>query len=83
MTIKPGQFYVAKDDDGEVLRRLRIIGDYPFTDTPRGTNIKSDDYVLIEDFPSKMIKHSVGEIRLCPRHNLMMVFELEEEENDE
>lgn len=61
-----GDYWIATDEDGTVLRKVRIVGWYPFE------NIHH--YVLIEEQPSKMKTGRTWEISRCPEFNLRYVF---------
>lgn len=65
-----GDYWVAKDTDGEVLRRVRIVGRYPFDN--------DHYYILIEEQPAKMKTGRDFEIGKCPEFNLRYVFSPEE-----
>lgn len=66
--IEIGEVWVAKNTDGAVLRRLRILALYP-------SNMEKT--WIYEELPSKMNRTGFRRIETCPEFNLRYVFERE------
>lgn len=73
--IEPGQYWSARSVNNEVLRRIRIIAEYP-------AEYGFCDYAgrawIFEDHAAKL-KTRVGQLGVTPEFNLRYVFELERE----
>jgi len=61
--IEVNQEWVAKDEDGEVIRILRILAPHP------------DGGYIFTDLPSKIVKRDFH-MRVTPEYNLRRIFEL-------
>ena len=68
--IEVNQVWIGKDTDGSILRRIRIIAEYPDRDKKGGR------LWITEDLPSKIRPRPYG-LNVCPEFNLRYVFELE------
>jgi hypothetical protein len=69
--IKPGQYWVAKGENGKIIRRIKILAKYPPPDV--------NSYWVIEEVEGGRMRLGIGEVRKIPEYNLRYVFELEKE----
>lgn len=75
--IKPGQFWVARNESGEIMRRLLILAQYP-DDVGLQSVLQYEKRLWIyEEHRGKLFKTDVGRISTCAEFNLRYVFELE------
>jgi len=66
--IEVNQVWSCKNTNGEIIRKLRILAQYP--------NDKEKTWIY-EELPSKMNKLGMRRIETCPEFNLRYVFDLE------
>lgn len=64
--IEVNQFWVAYDENRNVIRRIRILAPHP------------DGGWIFKDERSKLIKSDLGRMNITPEFNLRYVFELEQ-----
>jgi hypothetical protein len=68
-----GQVWVARDKNGEAIRRIRILGKYP----PKNKDEEKEQYWIYEDIPGGRMKLGYH-IGLTPELNLRIVFRPED-----
>jgi len=67
--IEVDQYWVAKNADGEVIRKIRVLAKHP----------DGENNWIYTDLPSRLIKHDLGRMGIFPEYNLRRIFELEDD----
>lgn len=66
IVVKPDQQWIARNENGEEIRRLRVLAAHP------------DGGWIVVDMPSKMARRmSSWQMVRCPELNLKIVFDLD------
>jgi hypothetical protein len=66
--IEINQIWIVKNEEGKILRKLRILAEYPYD---------REKTWIYEELPSKMNRMGIRRMGTCPEFNLRYVFELE------